>query len=174
MVVCLLTRQCMACRWACSWGTYCMGWDVVQNWMLTGHFEWRVPLRGVVHTWQHKGGKPPMDWWGIQYYSRCAFLSLNWQALNTTQSPLTYNQMGALHDQFGFGLFEVFGTTCFFVCNDQPTPYHNHPNLQHWQWVLASRVSLECLMQCRSIPKSCSSQDLICSTGDGPWHILRI
>lgn len=55
-----------------------MGWDVVQNWMLTGHFEWRVPLRGVVHTWQHKGGKPPMDWWGIQYYSRCAFLSLNW------------------------------------------------------------------------------------------------
>lgn len=47
-----------------------MGWDVVQNWMLTGHFEWRVPLRGVMHTWQHKGGKPPMDWWGIQYYSR--------------------------------------------------------------------------------------------------------
>ncbi len=47
-----------------------MGWDVVQDWMLTGRFEWRVPLRGVVHTWQHKGGKPPMDWWGIQYYSR--------------------------------------------------------------------------------------------------------
>lgn len=47
-----------------------MGWDVVQNWMLTGHYAWRVPLRGVVHTWQHKGGKPPMDWWGIQYYSR--------------------------------------------------------------------------------------------------------
>lgn len=47
-----------------------MGWDVVHDWMLTGRFEWRVPLRGVVHTWQYKGGKPPMDWWGIQYYSR--------------------------------------------------------------------------------------------------------
>ena len=47
-----------------------MGWDVVHDWMLTGRFEWRVPLRGVVHTWQHKGGRPPMDWWGIQYYSR--------------------------------------------------------------------------------------------------------
>lgn len=53
-----------------------MGWDVVQNWMLTGHFEWRVPLRGVMHTWQHKGGKPPMDWWGIQYYSRYTSSSL--------------------------------------------------------------------------------------------------
>ncbi|DBB17846.1 TPA: hypothetical protein ACH3X3_002865 [Trebouxia sp. C0006] len=62
-------------KWACGWGTYCMGWDVVQNWMLTGHFEWSVPLRGVVHTWQHKGGKPPMDWWGIQYYSRP---TVNW------------------------------------------------------------------------------------------------
>ncbi|KAL3135662.1 hypothetical protein ABBQ38_006139 [Trebouxia sp. C0009 RCD-2024] len=57
-------------KWACGWATYCMGWDVVHDWMLTGRFEWRVPLRGVVHTWQYKGGKPPMDWWGIQYYSR--------------------------------------------------------------------------------------------------------
>lgn len=42
--------------------------------MLTGRFEWRVPLRGVVHTWQYKGGRPPMDWWGIQYYSRSTLL----------------------------------------------------------------------------------------------------
>lgn len=51
-----------------------MGWDVVHDWMLTGRFEWRVPVRGVVHTWQYKGGKPPMDWWGIQYYSRFTLL----------------------------------------------------------------------------------------------------
>ena len=63
-----------SCRWACGWATYCMGWDVVHDWMLTGRFEWRVPLRGVVHTWQFKGGRPPMDWWGIQYYSRSVTL----------------------------------------------------------------------------------------------------
>ena len=51
-----------------------MGWDVVHDWMLTGRFEWRVPLRGVVLTWQYNGGRPPMDWWGIQYYSRLTLL----------------------------------------------------------------------------------------------------
>ncbi len=67
-----------------------MGWDVVQNWMLTGHFEWRVPLRGVMHTWQHKGGKPPMDWWGIQYYSRYTSSSILHLARSTVYplSPL--------------------------------------------------------------------------------------
>ena len=29
-----------------------------------------MPLRGVVHTWQHKGGRPQWTGGGIQYYSR--------------------------------------------------------------------------------------------------------
>jgi hypothetical protein len=31
--------------------------------MLTGLYEWRVPLLGTVLRRQHPGGKPPCDWW---------------------------------------------------------------------------------------------------------------
>lgn len=58
------------CRWACHWATYCMGWNVIHQFMLTGKFEWSVPLLGRVLTYQNPGGRPGCDWWGIQYYSR--------------------------------------------------------------------------------------------------------
>eukprot|EP00891_Asterochloris_glomerata_P004153 jgi/Astpho2/4153/fgenesh1_pg.00063_%23_126_t len=56
--------------WACHWATYCMGWNVIHQFMLTGKFEWSVPLLGRVLTYQNPGGRPGCDWWGIQYYSR--------------------------------------------------------------------------------------------------------
>ena len=47
-----------------------MGWTVIHQFMLTGKFEWSVPLLGRVVTYQNPGGRPGCDWWGIQYYSR--------------------------------------------------------------------------------------------------------
>ncbi len=38
--------------------------------MVSGAYEWSVPLLGTVLRWQHPGGKPPCDWFGINYYSR--------------------------------------------------------------------------------------------------------
>lgn len=64
--------------------------------MLTGRFEWRVPLRGVVHTWQYKGGRPPMDWWGIQYYSRSILLQPNPCLSIAVSSKKTLLMPGAL------------------------------------------------------------------------------
>jgi beta-glucosidase/6-phospho-beta-glucosidase/beta-galactosidase len=57
-------------KWACSWATYNMGWDVVHTWAATGYFEWQIPFWGAVIKYQHPGGRPPCDWFGIQYYSR--------------------------------------------------------------------------------------------------------
>lgn len=57
-------------RYASSWMTYWWGYELVHNWMLTGKFTWDVPILGRWLEWQHPGGKPPCDWFGVNYYSR--------------------------------------------------------------------------------------------------------
>jgi hypothetical protein len=49
---------------------YWWGYELVHTWMLTGKFTWKVPLLGQWLEWQHPGGKPPCDWFGVNYYSR--------------------------------------------------------------------------------------------------------
>lgn len=61
------------CRYASSWMTYWWGYEVVHKWMLTGKFTWDVPLLGRWLEWQYPGGKPPCDWFGVNYYSRWVF-----------------------------------------------------------------------------------------------------
>ncbi|EFJ42987.1 hypothetical protein VOLCADRAFT_107029 [Volvox carteri f. nagariensis] len=56
-----------------DWMTYWWGWDVVEHWMLTGEFVWKLPVLGVWQQWKDPAGKPPCDWWGINYYSRGIF-----------------------------------------------------------------------------------------------------
>ena len=50
---------------------YLWGYDLVHHWMLTGEFSWRVPFLGEVARFNEPGGKPPCDWFGVNYYSRC-------------------------------------------------------------------------------------------------------
>ncbi|KAG2442823.1 hypothetical protein HXX76_002902 [Chlamydomonas incerta] len=56
-----------------DWMTYWWGWDVVHHWMMTGEFVWKLPVLGVWQRWQDPAGRPPCDWWGINYYSRGIF-----------------------------------------------------------------------------------------------------
>jgi hypothetical protein len=35
-----------------------------------GRFEWKVPLLGTWMTHQLPGGRPPCDWFGVNYYTR--------------------------------------------------------------------------------------------------------
>jgi hypothetical protein len=53
---------------------YWWGYDLVHRWMLTGHFEWRVPVLGKWLEWRLPEGRPPCDWFGVNYYSRCGWL----------------------------------------------------------------------------------------------------
>ncbi|GIL72835.1 hypothetical protein Vretifemale_3128 [Volvox reticuliferus] len=53
-----------------DWMTYWVGCNVMEHWMLTGEFVWKLPLLGVWQRWRNPEGKPPCDWWGINYYSR--------------------------------------------------------------------------------------------------------
>jgi len=62
-------------KWVCGWMEYWWGWDVVDHWMLTGEFVWKVPVLGTWIKEKDPDGKPPCDWWGINYYSRVV---LNW------------------------------------------------------------------------------------------------
>ncbi|KAL6750477.1 glycoside hydrolase superfamily [Haematococcus lacustris] len=52
------------------WAEYYMGWDVMDQWMRTGEFSWKLPLVGRCLHWQEPGGRPPCDWWGINVFSR--------------------------------------------------------------------------------------------------------
>ncbi|PNH12081.1 Beta-glucosidase A [Tetrabaena socialis] len=56
-----------------DWMTYWWGWDVMEHWMLTGEFIWKLPVLGVWQRWRDPAGRPPCDWWGINYYSRGIF-----------------------------------------------------------------------------------------------------
>jgi len=49
---------------------YWWGYELVHNWMLTGHFEWKVPVLGKWIEWWLPEGRPPCDWFGVNYYSR--------------------------------------------------------------------------------------------------------
>jgi beta-glucosidase len=51
---------------------YWWGWDVIEEYFNSGHYEWRMPGLGVWLNFQDPAGKPPCDWWGINFYSRCA------------------------------------------------------------------------------------------------------
>lgn len=53
---------------------YWWGYELIHQWMLTGKFTWKVPLLGQWLEWQHPGGKPPCDWFGVNYYSRWGVL----------------------------------------------------------------------------------------------------
>ncbi|PNH12078.1 Beta-glucosidase A, partial [Tetrabaena socialis] len=53
-----------------EWMTYWVGCNVMEHWMLTGEYMWRIPLLGVGRRWRDPAGRPPCDWWGINYYSR--------------------------------------------------------------------------------------------------------
>lgn len=36
-----------------------------------GEFEWKLPVVGTWITYKDPEGRPPCDWWGINFYSRC-------------------------------------------------------------------------------------------------------
>ena len=67
-----------------SWAEYWWGWDVVDHWMMTGEYEWKLPVWGTYIKEKDPRGKPPCDWWGVNYYSRPV---LNWH-LSTTCFPV--------------------------------------------------------------------------------------
>jgi len=37
---------------------------------LQGEFEWKLPVLGTWIRYKDPQGKPPCDWWGINYYSK--------------------------------------------------------------------------------------------------------
>lgn len=49
---------------------YWWGYELVHQFLLTGKFTWTIPVLGKWLEWQYPGGKPPMDWFGVNYYSR--------------------------------------------------------------------------------------------------------
>lgn len=58
-------------QYCCRWMNYWWGYDLVHNWLLTGELEWTAPLgMGEALSWRDPGGKPPLDWFGVNYYSR--------------------------------------------------------------------------------------------------------
>eukprot|EP00877_Chromochloris_zofingiensis_P007596 jgi/Chrzof1/308/Cz01g10210.t1 len=57
-------------KYAAEWMQYWWGYELVHKWMKTGHIEWHVPVFGKWLEWQCPGGKPPCDWFGVNYYSR--------------------------------------------------------------------------------------------------------
>ncbi len=65
-----LSASVIFCRYASSWMTYWWGYELVHKWMLTGKFTWDVPILGRWLEWQYPEGKPPCDWFGVNYYSR--------------------------------------------------------------------------------------------------------
>lgn len=56
------------------WMTFWFGCDVILKYFQTGEFEWRAPMKGI--TLKVQDDKPPLDWWGINYYSR---LTIDWK-----------------------------------------------------------------------------------------------
>ncbi|KAG2497616.1 hypothetical protein HYH03_004360 [Edaphochlamys debaryana] len=64
---------------ASDWLSYLWGWDVMERWLLTGRFEW-APVPGVRLSWEHPSGRPPCDWWGINYYTSACVCSWSLQS----------------------------------------------------------------------------------------------
>eukprot|EP01024_Parvocaulis_polyphysoides_P036213 TRINITY_DN32217_c1_g1_i2.p1 TRINITY_DN32217_c1_g1~~TRINITY_DN32217_c1_g1_i2.p1 ORF type:complete len:466 (+),score=25.36 TRINITY_DN32217_c1_g1_i2:170-1567(+) len=61
-------------KWICKYVTHWLGWDIVPEYLEKGKFNWKVPivLFGGGVKYQEKGDwdKPPIDWFGVNYYSR--------------------------------------------------------------------------------------------------------
>lgn len=58
-------------EYCCKWMNFWWGYDLMHRWMLTGEVEWSAPLGcGEGYSWRDPQGKPPMDWFGVNYYSR--------------------------------------------------------------------------------------------------------
>lgn len=64
------------CSYAASWMNYWWGYELVHQFMLTGKFTWKVPVLGQWLEWHYPGGRPPFDWFGVNYYSRWDNMSL--------------------------------------------------------------------------------------------------
>lgn len=53
---------CCGCRVLSKWMTYWWGWDIIDHWMMTGEFVYRLPVLGEWIKWKDPAGKPPCDW----------------------------------------------------------------------------------------------------------------
>jgi hypothetical protein len=53
-----------------NWMGHIWGYDEIHEWMRSGRFKWCVPLKGCWVDWQEPEGRPPCDWFGVNYYSR--------------------------------------------------------------------------------------------------------
>ena len=45
-----------------EWMEYWWGWDVVDHWMMTGEYEWKLPVLGTWIKEKDPRGRPPCDW----------------------------------------------------------------------------------------------------------------
>ncbi|KAG2450444.1 hypothetical protein HYH02_004946 [Chlamydomonas schloesseri] len=81
-----------ASRWTADWLTHCFGWDVVHTYLLTGRFSWRIPggRPGQLEV-QEPGGRPHLDWLGINYYTRVV---LDWRLGFTCRPGEVLTDMG--------------------------------------------------------------------------------
>lgn len=57
-------------EFAAYWLRFWWGYDIIHEWLATGRMEWRVPFFGKWFVYQDPEGKPPCDWYGLNYYSR--------------------------------------------------------------------------------------------------------
>ena len=58
-------------NWLAFWMSHIWAYDNFHEWMMTGRFQWWLPFKfGRAVDWQQEGGKPPCDWFGVNYYSR--------------------------------------------------------------------------------------------------------
>lgn len=62
-------------RYCCRWLNYWWGYELIHGWLRTGELEWEAPLgMGEALRWRDPGGKPPLDWFGVNYYTRAVSL----------------------------------------------------------------------------------------------------
>lgn len=61
-------------RFAARWLTFWWGYDLMHEYLLTGRFAWCMPSLfnegGMTCVFQVQDQQPPMDWFGVNYYSR--------------------------------------------------------------------------------------------------------
>lgn len=58
-------------EYCCRWMNFWWGYELIHKWLLTGELEWSAPLgMGEGFSWRDPQGKPPLDWFGVNYYSR--------------------------------------------------------------------------------------------------------
>eukprot|EP01024_Parvocaulis_polyphysoides_P044946 TRINITY_DN4169_c0_g1_i8.p1 TRINITY_DN4169_c0_g1~~TRINITY_DN4169_c0_g1_i8.p1 ORF type:complete len:465 (+),score=48.02 TRINITY_DN4169_c0_g1_i8:12-1406(+) len=61
-------------KWLSKYMTHWLGWDIIVDYLISGKFKWHIPmvLFGGGFEFQESGSwdRPPVDWVGINYYSR--------------------------------------------------------------------------------------------------------